>query len=60
MAGSTSSAVQPATEAQKMAGCCEARALVDALEGVLADELDAALEQVGELTRDVVAHVGGL
>ena len=41
-------------------GLREARALVDALEGVLADELDDALEQVGELTRDVVAHVGGL
>ncbi len=43
-----------------MAGCCEARALVDAREGVLAHELGDALEQVGELTRDVVAHVGGL
>ena len=41
-------------------GLCEARALVHALEGVLAHELDDALEQVGELTRDVVAHVGGL
>ena len=41
-------------------GLREARALVDALEGVFADELDALLEQVGQGMRDVVAHVGGL
>src|SRR5215218_5698339 len=38
----------------------EARGLVDAWERILADELDAAIEQIGELPRDVLAHVGGL
>src|SRR4051794_30319648 len=38
----------------------EARALLHALEGILADQLDAALEQPGQLAGDVVAHVGGL
>ena len=41
-------------------GLREARALVDALKGVFADELDALLEQVGQGMCDVVAHVGGL
>ena len=41
-------------------GLGEARGFVDAGERVLADELDAAIEQIGELPRDVIAHVGGL
>jgi hypothetical protein len=41
-------------------GLGEARGFVDAGERVLPDELDAAIEQIGQLPRDVIAHVGGL
>ena len=41
-------------------GLLEAGALLDAGEGVLADELEAALEQLGRALRDEVAHVGRL
>ena len=41
-------------------GLLEAGALLDARERVLADELEAALEQLGAALRDEVAHLGGL
>ena len=58
--GLRSSASQPARLAQKMAGWAKRVLSSDAREGVLADELDGALEQVGGAPRDEVAHVGGL
>ena len=41
-------------------GLLEAGALLDARERILADELGAALEQVGGTLRDEIAHLGGL
>ena len=60
MAGSTSSAVQPATQAQKMAGCAKRVLSSTRSKGSSPTSSMHALEQVGQLTRDVVAHVGGL
>ena len=41
-------------------GLLEAGALLDPREGVLADEVEAAVEQLGLPLRDEVAHVGRL
>ncbi len=41
-------------------GLLKAGALVDAREGILAYELEAALEQLGAALGDEVAHIGGL
>ena len=60
IAGSASDLCQPAIEAQKIAGWAKRVDSSTRANGILADELDAAIEQIGELPRDVIAHVGGL
>ena len=57
---SAASPRQPAIDAQKIAGCWKRVLSSTRANGILADQLEAALEQLRAALRDEVAHLGGL